>query len=107
MAVRAKNLRGVIKEMDRLHPDLGEHLVEETTVAIDGAIHETIYFQPIRPGCEVFFIPKLEGGQGLAKASLPPPSELRCWGPPKAPTTAAPARQVILLKRRAGGGEAL
>ena len=59
-----KKLRGVIKEMDRLYPGLGEHLVEETTVAIDGAIHETAYFQSIRPGCEVFFIPKLEGGRG-------------------------------------------
>ncbi len=60
--VEAKNLRGVIKEMDRLYPGLGEHLVEETTVAIDGAIHETAYFQPIREGCEIFFIPRLEGG---------------------------------------------
>jgi hypothetical protein len=46
--VEAKNLRGVIKEMDRLYPGLGEHLEEETTVAIDGTIP--------------FFIPKLEGG---------------------------------------------
>jgi molybdopterin synthase sulfur carrier subunit len=45
--VEAKNLRGVIKAMDELYPTLGEHLVEETTVAIDGAIHETAYFQPI------------------------------------------------------------
>jgi molybdopterin synthase sulfur carrier subunit len=36
--VEAKNLRGVIKEMDRLYPGLGEHLEEETTVAIDGTI---------------------------------------------------------------------
>ena len=41
--VEARNLRGVIKEMDRLY-------------------HETAYFQPIREGCEIFFIPKLEGG---------------------------------------------
>jgi len=60
--IEAKNLRGVIREMDRLYPGLGHHLEEETTVAIDGQIHETAYFQPIRPGCEVFFIPKLEGG---------------------------------------------
>ena len=60
--VEAKNLHGVIKAMDRLYPGLGEHLEEETTVAIDGAIHETAYFQPIREGCEIFFIPKLEGG---------------------------------------------
>jgi len=60
--IEAKNLRGVIREMDRLYPGLGHHLEEETTVAIDGQIHETAYFQPIRPGSEVFFIPKLEGG---------------------------------------------
>jgi hypothetical protein len=58
--VKAKNLRGVIKAMGQLYPGLSHHL--ETTVAIDGAIHETAYFRPIRPGCEVFFIPKLEGG---------------------------------------------
>jgi hypothetical protein len=52
---------GVIKAMDQLYPDLGEHLEEETTVAIDGALHETAYYQPIRDGCEIFFIPKLEG----------------------------------------------
>jgi sulfur-carrier protein len=61
-AVEAKNLRGVIKEMDRRYPGLGAHLEEETTVAIDGEIHEVGYYQQIRPGSEVFFIPKLEGG---------------------------------------------
>jgi CO/xanthine dehydrogenase Mo-binding subunit len=30
--------------------------------AIDGGIHQTAYSQPIRPGCEIFFIPKLEWG---------------------------------------------
>jgi hypothetical protein len=54
--------RGVINDMDRLYPGLGEHLAEETTVAIDGAIHDTAYFQQIREGSEIFFIPKLEGG---------------------------------------------
>ena len=61
--VEARNLRGVIKEMDRRYPGLGEHLEEETTVAIDGAIHDQPgYYQPLRQGSEVFFIPKLEGG---------------------------------------------
>jgi molybdopterin converting factor small subunit len=60
--VEAKILRDVIKEMDRRYPGLGAHLEEETTVAIDGEIHEVGYYQPIRQGCEVFFIPKLEGG---------------------------------------------
>jgi molybdopterin synthase sulfur carrier subunit len=62
-AIEAKTLRDVIKEMDRRFPGLGEHLEEETTVAIDGEIHDQVgYFQPVRQGCEVFFIPKLEGG---------------------------------------------
>jgi sulfur-carrier protein len=60
--IEAKSLRGVIREMDNLYRGLGHHLEEETTAAIDGQIHETAYFQPIRPGCEIFFIPKLEGG---------------------------------------------
>lgn len=69
---RGKNLRGVIKEMDRLYPGLGEHLEEETTAAIDGEIHETAYFQPIREGCEIFFIPKLEGANlGNEASGLP------------------------------------
>ena len=60
--VEAKNLRGVLREMDRMFPGLGETLQEETTVAIDGAIHETGYFQLVPQGAEVFFIPKIEGG---------------------------------------------
>ena len=60
--VEAKNLRGVLKAMDALFPGLGVHLEEETTVAINGEYHETGYFQPVPPGAEVFFIPRIEGG---------------------------------------------
>ncbi len=61
--IEAKSLRDVIKALDKMYPGLGEHLETETTVAIDGAIHdEPGYFQKLREGSEVFFIPKLEGG---------------------------------------------
>ena len=60
--VEARNLRGVLREMDRRFPGLGEHLEEETTVAIDGVLHEVGYFQAVPPQAEVFFIPKIEGG---------------------------------------------
>ena len=60
--VAARNLRGVIKALDQLYPGLGVHLEEETTVAIDGEIHEVGYLQPLRQDSEVFFIPKIEGG---------------------------------------------
>jgi len=39
-AIQAKNLRGVLKAMDALFPGLGDTLEEETTVAIDGEIHD-------------------------------------------------------------------
>jgi molybdopterin synthase sulfur carrier subunit len=61
-SIQAKTLRGVIKAMDQLYPGLGETLVEETTVAIDGELYEVGFSQPVPPGAEVFFIPKIEGG---------------------------------------------
>jgi len=60
--VTAKNLRGVLRAMDEMFPGLATHLEEETTVAINGELHETGYFQTVPPGAEVFFIPKIEGG---------------------------------------------
>jgi len=61
--IEATTMRDVLKELDRRYPGLHDHLVEETTVAIDGEIHdEPAYFQKVRDGCEIFFIPKLEGG---------------------------------------------
>lgn len=61
-AVEATNLRGVIRAMEAMFPGLGHALEEETTVAINGELHETGYFQPVPPGAEVFFIPRIEGG---------------------------------------------
>jgi sulfur-carrier protein len=60
--IEAKTLRGVISVMNERYPGLGEHLERETMVAIDGEIRELVYWQPLQPGCEVFFIPKIEGG---------------------------------------------
>lgn len=60
--IEAKNLRGVIKALEDRFPGIGEFLEEETTVAIDGEIHETAYFQLLRDGCEVFFLPKIDAG---------------------------------------------
>ena len=60
--IQARTVRGVIRAMDELFPGLGEHLEEETSIAIDGVIHEVVYTQVIRAGGEVFFIPRIEGG---------------------------------------------
>jgi molybdopterin converting factor small subunit len=60
--VQATTVRGVLSAMDALYPGLGEHLEEETSIAIDGVIHEVVYTQKVPAGCEVFFIPRIEGG---------------------------------------------
>jgi molybdopterin converting factor small subunit len=60
--VDARTLHDVIRALDARYPGLGAHLEEETTVAIDGEIHEVAYYHPVRPGCEICFIPKIEGG---------------------------------------------
>jgi molybdopterin synthase sulfur carrier subunit len=38
--IEATTMRDVIRALDKLYPGLGEHLEEETTVAIDGEIHD-------------------------------------------------------------------
>ncbi|MCP5149243.1 MAG: hypothetical protein H6983_12160 [Ectothiorhodospiraceae bacterium] len=60
--IEARNLRGVIKAMEERFPGIGEFLEEETTVAIDGELHESAYFQPLRENAEVYFLPKIEAG---------------------------------------------
>jgi len=60
--IEARTVRGVISAMDRLYPGLGEHLEEETSLAVNGVIHEVVYTQIIPADAEVFFIPRIEGG---------------------------------------------
>jgi molybdopterin synthase sulfur carrier subunit len=60
--ITARTVRGVISAMDRLYPGLGEHLEEETSLAVNGVIHEVVYTQIIPADAEVFFIPRIEGG---------------------------------------------
>lgn len=60
--IEARTVRGVISAMDRLFPGLGEHLEEETSLAVNGVIHEVVYTQVIPADAEVFFIPRIEGG---------------------------------------------
>ena len=55
-------VRAVLRTLDQQYPGLAALLEEESAVAIDGVIHEIIYTQPLPPGTEVFFIPRLESG---------------------------------------------
>ena len=69
--VEAKNLRGVIKEMDAKFPGLGQTLEDETTVAIDGELFEIDFLAPVKPGAEVFLYSEDRGGVGAPAANAP------------------------------------
>ncbi|MGI9336824.1 MAG: hypothetical protein ACR2RL_27030 [Gammaproteobacteria bacterium] len=60
--IEASNVRGIIRAMDERFPGFGAYLEEETTVVIDGELRESAYYQPLRAGSEVFFLPKIEAG---------------------------------------------
>ena len=61
--IEAKTLHDIIRALDERYPGLGDYLIEEeSAVAIDGEIHQIGYYHPVRPGCEIFFIPSIEGG---------------------------------------------
>ena len=62
MTLHVDTMRGLLRAIDKRYPGLGEVLEEDTAVAIDGVIHEIVYTHPLAPGCEVFFIPRLESG---------------------------------------------
>ena len=60
--VDARNVRGLIRELDSRFPGLGEVLSEQTTVAIDGEIVNDALLQPVEPDNEIHFLPRVSGG---------------------------------------------
>lgn len=60
--LRAETVRGLLRALDERHPGLAAMLEDDSAVAIDGVIHEIVYTHKLAPGCEVYFIPKLESG---------------------------------------------
>lgn len=56
------NMRELLRALNDQFPGIGEVIESDTAVAIDGVIHEIVYTQVLPPGCEVFFIPRLESG---------------------------------------------
>ncbi|WP_156013187.1 MoaD/ThiS family protein [Thioalkalivibrio sp. HK1] len=60
--IEARTMRELVRKMDQRFPGLGAWLEEETAVAINGEIHDTVHFQPLPENAEVFFLPKIEAG---------------------------------------------
>lgn len=60
--IEAKNVRALIRALDRRFPGLGPELEAEMAVAIDGEIFQDPLLEPIQSDSEVYFLPKIKGG---------------------------------------------
>ncbi len=60
--VEATNFRRLILELERRFPGLGHQVEESMAIAIDGEIFQDAYSVELRPGSEIYLIPKIGGG---------------------------------------------
>jgi molybdopterin converting factor small subunit len=60
--VEATNFRRLILELERRFPGLGTQVEETMAIAIDGEIFQDAYAAELRPGSEIYLIPKIGGG---------------------------------------------
>jgi molybdopterin converting factor small subunit len=60
--VEATNFRRLILELERRFPGLGTQVEESMAIAIDGEIYQDAYGVELRPGSEIYLIPKIGGG---------------------------------------------
>jgi molybdopterin converting factor small subunit len=60
--VEADTVRGVINELERRYPGLGEFIDKRMAFAIDGEICQDGWFEKIGADSEVYLIPKIGGG---------------------------------------------
>ncbi len=60
--VEATTFRRLVLELERRFPGLGKQVEESMAVAIDGEIFQDAYAAELRPGSEIYLIPKIGGG---------------------------------------------
>jgi molybdopterin synthase sulfur carrier subunit len=60
--VEATTFRQLVRELERKYPGLGNQVEESMAVAIDGEIFQDAYAAELKPGSEIYLIPKIGGG---------------------------------------------
>jgi len=60
--VEATNFRRLVLELERRFPGLGKQVEESMAIAIDGEIFQDAYAAELKPGSEIYLIPKIGGG---------------------------------------------
>ena len=67
LEVEANTFRRMVLELDRRFPGLGRQIDESVAAAIDGEIFQDAYLAQLKPGSEIYLIPKIGGGWASAK----------------------------------------
>jgi molybdopterin converting factor small subunit len=62
VALAARDVRSVVKELDARFPGFAERLGPRFAVAIDGEIVQEPWLEPVPSGSELHFLPPLAGG---------------------------------------------
>jgi sulfur-carrier protein len=62
LEVAASTFRRLILELNERYPGLGTEIEEGMAIAIDGEIYQDAYGAVLRPGSEIYIIPKIAGG---------------------------------------------
>jgi molybdopterin synthase sulfur carrier subunit len=60
--VEATTFRRLVLELEQRYPGLGKQVEESMAVAIDGEIFQDAYAAELKPGSEIYLIPKIGGG---------------------------------------------
>ncbi|WP_428535129.1 MoaD/ThiS family protein [Rhodopila sp.] len=60
--VEATNFRRLVIELNRRFPGLGTQVEETMAIAVDGEIFQDAYAVELKPGSEIYLIPKIGGG---------------------------------------------
>ena len=60
--IDAANIRELLTRLGEDHPRLKPVLDQGVTVAIDGEIYRSAWFQPVPPDSEVYILPRMAGG---------------------------------------------
>jgi sulfur-carrier protein len=60
--VAATTFRRLVLELEQRYPGLGKQVEESMAIAIDGEIYQDAYSAELKPGSEIYLIPKIGGG---------------------------------------------
>ena len=62
LLVDARDVRGLLRELDRRFPGLASEIEERCQVAIDGEILPDAWLEAVAPESEIHFLPQIGGG---------------------------------------------